>query len=72
MAEIETRDESNALQIASDAMDRYMDAMDREMFRAGWLAGRDWARLQETRRLADCRHVTPCTSSETCFLKTEG
>lgn len=47
MAEIETRDESNGLQIASDALDRHLDAYDRELFRAGWLAGRDWARNQE-------------------------
>lgn len=46
MTEIETRDESQALQIASDALDRHLDSYDREVFRAGWLAGRDWARQQ--------------------------
>lgn len=47
MAEIESRDESQALQMASDAMDRHMDSYDRELFREGWLAGRDWARNPE-------------------------
>jgi hypothetical protein len=47
MSEIETREESNALQVASDALDRHLDSYDRELFRHGWLAGRDWARNQE-------------------------
>jgi hypothetical protein len=47
MTQIETRDESNALQTASDALDRHMDSYDRELYRAGWIAGRDWARNQE-------------------------
>ena len=48
MAEIETRDESNAVQMASDALDRHLDSYDRELFRAGWLPGRDWQREQPT------------------------
>lgn len=64
MAEIETRDESQALQIASDALDRYLDSYDREVFRAGWLAGRDYERRRqadadaaEDDRLAEYRHI---------------
>lgn len=49
MTTIETRDESQALQIASDSLDRYLDSYDREVFRAGWIAGREWQRAQAGR-----------------------
>lgn len=58
MAEIETREEGQAVQIASDALDRYLDSYDREVFRAGWPAGRDWQRAQNADLLAALEAVT--------------
>lgn len=75
--QIETREESNALQAASDAFDRYADSDDRSVFRAGWLAGREWARRQESEatrlmlaqqgaRLLGCPHTVGCATVEQC------
>lgn len=54
MTTIETRDESQALHIASDSLDRYLDSYDREVFRAGWIAGREWQRARRQTTALSC------------------
>ena len=81
MPQIETQEESSAVQAAYDTW--VIEAgksgrnTERDVWRAAWIAGRDWQRQQDAvaeadslvrggMRLLGCTHTVSCASADEC------